>query len=94
MRGNHYYVQHLTEYIFLIRERMTGDGEPGPNDRIVQSFADHDDAYRSVSEMNDRRRQLDEHQAENDAQTFIGDDDGDLFRELGPGREAKNDQLR
>ena len=90
MRGNHYYVQRLTEYIFLIRERMTGDGGPGSNDRIVRSFADHDDAYKSVSEMNDRRRQLDEsNEAENDAQIFVGDDGGDLFRESGQRERGK-----
>ncbi len=82
MMRNRYYVQHLAEYVFLIRERMTEDGEPGPNDRIVRSFPNRDDAYRSLSEMNDTRRKLDEHhEAENDVDVFVGDVHSGLFRE-------------
>ena len=70
MLRNRYYVQHLAEHVFLIRERMAEDGEPGPDDRIVRSFANRDDAYRSVSEMNDTRK-LDEHpEAENDVMSL------------------------
>jgi hypothetical protein len=87
---NRYYVQDLADHVFLIRERMTEDGEPGPNDRIVRSFAVRDDAYRSVSDMNDTRRKLDEHnEAENDVDIFVGDDGGDLFRELGQRKRGK-----
>ncbi len=33
-----YYVQGLTDQIFLVRERMSANGEQGPDDRIVKSF--------------------------------------------------------
>lgn len=89
---NHYYVQHLADHVFVIRERVAEDGEPGPDDRIVRSFANRDDAYRAVSEMNETRRKLDEHhEAEDDVDVFVGDSHNDLFREYSR-REANNDQ--
>jgi len=33
-----YYVQRLTEQVFLIRERTSAEEERGPDDRIVRSF--------------------------------------------------------
>ncbi len=60
MMGDRYYVQRLTEQIFLIRERMSADGEPGPDDRIVRSFNVLHDAYTYASTMNDMQRKLDE----------------------------------
>ncbi len=79
---NHYYVQHLADHVFLIRERMDENGEPGSNDRIVRSFAVRDDAYRFAGEMNETRRKLDEHnEAENDVDVFVGDVHSGLFRE-------------
>jgi hypothetical protein len=87
---NRYYVQHLAEHVFVIRERMAEDGEPGPNDCIARSFANRDDAYRAVSEMNETRRKLDEHnEAENDVDVLVGDDKSDLFRELGQQERGK-----
>ncbi len=87
---NHYYVQHLADHVFVIRERITEDGEPGPNDRLVRSFAVRDDAYRVVSEMNETRRKLDEHlEGENDADVFVGDSHSDLFHELGQQERGK-----
>lgn len=87
---NHYYVQHLADHVFVIRERMAEDGEPGPNDRLVRSFAVRDDAYRTVSEMNETRRKLDEHhEAENDVDVFVGDVHSDLLRELGQQERGK-----
>jgi len=62
MNGNRYYVQRLTEQVFLIRERTSSDGEPDPDDRIVRSFAVLHDAYRYVETMNEKQKKLDEHQ--------------------------------
>jgi hypothetical protein len=66
MREDRYYVQRLTEQVFLIRERTSADGEPGPDDRIVRSFVFSHDAYRYVVTMNEQQKKLDEdhgHQA-------------------------------
>ena len=56
-----YYVQRLTEQVFLIRERKSVDGESGPDDRIVRSFVFRHDAYRYVDSMNEKQKKLDEH---------------------------------
>jgi len=61
MIEDRYYVQRLTEQVFLIRERLSADGGPGPDDRLVRSFGNRDDAYKFVGSINDRQRQLDEH---------------------------------
>ena len=61
MIEDRYYVQRLTEQVFLIRERLSADGVPGPDDRLVRSFGNRDDAYTFVGSINDRQRQLDEH---------------------------------
>jgi hypothetical protein len=61
MNGNRYYVQRLTEQVFLIRERTSADGEPDPDDRTVRSFAVLHDAYRYVETMNEKQKKLDEH---------------------------------
>ena len=61
MIENRYYVQRLTEQVFLIRERISADGEPGPNDRLVRSFDVRHDAYMYADSMNDIQRKLDEH---------------------------------
>lgn len=60
MTEDRYYVQRLTEQVFLIRERMSADGEPGPDDRIVRSFDIRHDAYQYVGSVNDAQRKLDE----------------------------------
>ena len=57
-----YYVQRLTEQIFLIRECTSADGEPGPDDRIVRSFSIRHDAYMYVDSVNIKQKKLDEHQ--------------------------------
>ncbi|HLH63160.1 MAG TPA: hypothetical protein VKV20_15880 [Ktedonobacteraceae bacterium] len=49
-----YYVQRLTEQIFLIRERMGAGGEPGPDDRIVRSFSVRHDAYMYADSLNNK----------------------------------------
>ncbi len=56
-----YYVQRLTEQVFLVRERVSADGEPGPDDRIVRSFDVRQDAYQYVGSVNERQKELDEH---------------------------------
>ena len=55
-----YYVQRLTEQIFLIREGTSADGEPGPDDRIVRSFSIRHDAYMYADSMNNKQKELDE----------------------------------
>ena len=61
MTQDRYYVQHLTERVFLVRERMSPDGGPGPDDRIVRSFDVRQDAYLFADRMNEQQKQLDEH---------------------------------
>ncbi|HLG77781.1 MAG TPA: hypothetical protein VFA09_06915 [Ktedonobacteraceae bacterium] len=56
-----YYVQRLTEQIFLIRERTSADGESGPDDRIVRSFSVRHDAYMYADSVNKKQKKLDEH---------------------------------
>lgn len=48
-----YYVQHLTEQIFLVRERLSAGSAPGADDRIVRSFNVLRDAYMYASSMNE-----------------------------------------
>ena len=59
MIGNRYYVQRLTEQVFLIRESESSDGESGPDDRIVRSFVFRHDAYMYVDTMNEKQKNLD-----------------------------------
>ncbi len=61
MMEDRYYVQRLSEQIFLIRERMSADGKPGPDDRIVRSFNVRNDAYLYVDSVNKRQGELNEH---------------------------------
>ena len=61
MMEDRYYVQRLTEQVFLIRERKTVDGESGPDDRIVRSFVFRHDAYMYADSMNEKQKKLDEH---------------------------------
>jgi sensor domain CHASE-containing protein len=56
-----YYLQRLTEQVFLVRERLSVNGESGPNDRIVHSFAFRDDALKCVADLNERQRERDAH---------------------------------
>lgn len=57
---NRYYVQRLTEQVFLIRERLSSEGEPGLDDHIVRSFAFREEAYRYADKINEKQRELDE----------------------------------
>jgi len=61
MMEDRYYIQRLTEQVFLIRERLSADGGPGSDDRIVRSFDVRHDAYLYVGSVNERQRKLDEH---------------------------------
>jgi len=61
MMEDRYYVQRLTKQVFLIRERISAEGGPGPDDRIVRSFDVRHDAYLYVGTVNERQRKLDEH---------------------------------
>ncbi len=63
MMQDRYYVQHLTERVFLVRERMSPDGGPGPDDRIVRSFDVRHDAYIFVGNLNEKQKQLDDQMA-------------------------------
>ena len=63
MMEDRYYVQHLTERVFLVRERMSPDGGPGPDDRIVRSFDVRHDAYIFVGNLNEKQKQLDDQMA-------------------------------
>ena len=60
MKKDRYYVQRLTEQVFVIRERLSADGEPGPDDRIVRSFDVRHDALIFADSVNERQRKLDE----------------------------------
>ena len=60
MKEDRYYVQRLTEQVFLIRERLSANGAPGPNDPIVKSFDIRHDAYVYADSVNERQKKLDE----------------------------------
>jgi len=60
MMEDRYYVQRLTEQVFLVRERISADEKPGPEDRIVRSFDVRHDAYVYADSVNDTQRKLDE----------------------------------
>ena len=51
-RNNRYYVQRLTEQIFLVREHLSENGAPGADDRIVRSFQILHDASLYASSLN------------------------------------------
>jgi len=52
-REGRYYVQALTEHIFLVRECQSTTGKPGPDDSIVRSFDIRFDAYHYANSMNE-----------------------------------------
>ncbi|HEY0753809.1 MAG TPA: hypothetical protein VGD98_07610 [Ktedonobacteraceae bacterium] len=52
-REGRYYVQTLTEHIFLVRECQSPDGKPGADDIIVRSFDARYDAYNYANSMNE-----------------------------------------
>ena len=60
MMEDRYYVQCLSEQVFLIRERMSADKEPRPDDHIIRSFDIRFDAYTYADNANNMQRKLDE----------------------------------
>lgn len=60
MMDDRYYVQRITEQVFLIRERTSSKAEMGPDDRIVRSFDVRHDANIFAENMNEKQRKLDE----------------------------------
>lgn len=60
MTEDRYYVQRLTEQVFLVRERTSSEGEARADDRIVRSFDVRHDANLYVESMNEQQRMLDE----------------------------------
>jgi len=63
MLEDRYYVQHLTERVFLVRERLSPGGGVGPDDRIVRSFDVRHDAYMFADSMNEKQKQFDDQAA-------------------------------
>jgi len=61
MMEDRYYVQRLTEQVFLIRERKSIEEEQGSDDRIVRSFVFRHDAYMYADTVNKKQKKLDEH---------------------------------
>lgn len=60
MMEDRYYVQRLTEQVFLVRERTSVEGEEASDDRIVRSFDIRHDANAYAESMNEKQRKLDE----------------------------------
>ncbi len=58
--ADRYYVQRLTEQVFLVRECMSAEGGPGSDDPIVRSFDIRHDAYMYAESMNEKQKKLDE----------------------------------
>ena len=54
-----YYVQKITEQIFVIRDRVPVDEESEQNARIIKSFDMGHDAYVYVDILNEKQRKLD-----------------------------------
>jgi hypothetical protein len=52
LKEGRYYVQVLTEHIFLVRERQSISGKPGSDDTIVRSFDVRYDAYNYANSLN------------------------------------------
>ncbi len=52
MGEGHYYVQSLTEHVFVVRRCLSIDGKPGSDDRIIRSFDIRHDAYSYTNSMN------------------------------------------
>jgi hypothetical protein len=52
MKESRYYVQTLTQHVFLVRECLSAEGEPGPDDRIVRSFDIRYDASSYADSLN------------------------------------------
>ncbi len=60
MKEDRYYVQRISEQVFVIRERLSADGGPEPDDRIIRSFTIGHDASQYADGMNAKQKKLDE----------------------------------
>lgn len=60
MKEDRYYIQRLSEQIFVIRERLSADEGPAADDRIVRSFTIGHDASQYADNINAKQRKLDE----------------------------------
>jgi hypothetical protein len=47
-----YYVQSLTESVFMVRRCLSEEGKSGPDDRIVRSFDIYHDASSYADNLN------------------------------------------
>jgi hypothetical protein len=54
--NNRYYVQRLTEQIFLVRENLSAHGAPGADDPIIRSFQLFHDASLFANSKNEAQR--------------------------------------
>jgi hypothetical protein len=54
---NRYYVQHLTEQIFLVRACRRPDAVRGSDDPIVRSFLVGHDAFQYAERLNECQRE-------------------------------------
>ncbi len=59
-KDDRYYVQRISEQIFVIRERPSVEKDPGPDDRIVRSFVIGHDASLYADSINALQKKLDE----------------------------------
>ena len=60
MMKDRYYVQHLTRGVFLIRQRVSQQSAPGPDDRVIRAFTLLHDADTYSRMINETQRELDE----------------------------------
>ncbi len=59
-----YYVQKITEQIFVIRDRFPEHEEPEHHTRIIKSFNVGHDAYAYVEKLNEKLGKLDSEKRE------------------------------
>ena len=59
-KDDRYYVQQLTDRVFLVRERLSIDGESSIHDPLIRSFEIRHDAYAYIDELKEEQRKLDE----------------------------------
>lgn len=55
-----YYIQQLTDHVFLVRERLSMDRKSSAHDRLVRSFEIRHDADAYIDNLNGAQRKLDE----------------------------------
>jgi len=60
MTKDRYYVQHLTRGVFLIRQRLSQDGNQSPDNPIIRVFDILHDADMYARTVNATQKELDE----------------------------------